>query len=63
MVQAAIEENYKNRMVLIIAHRLSTVKKADIIHVVKDGKIVESGTHDRLIKNHGAYFNLHNQQR
>lgn len=44
----------KGRTVLVIAHRLSTVKSADIVAVVSDGQIVESGTHDELIANDGV---------
>ena len=49
-------------MVLIIAHRLSTVKKADVIHVVQNGQIVESGSHEYLMRQKGIYFNLNDKQ-
>lgn len=49
---------FKNKTVLIIAHRLSTVKNADNILVLEDGKIVESGSHQVLIDKRGAYYNL-----
>ena len=42
----------------MVAHRLSTVKNADQIIVVDEGKVVEKGTHTSLIKNRGAYYNL-----
>jgi ABC-type multidrug transport system fused ATPase/permease subunit len=45
-----------NRTVLIISHRLSTIKKADMIVVLKDGKFFESGTHDELIQNDQSYY-------
>lgn len=53
---------YKNRTVLIIAHRMSTVKKADSIIVLDSGKIVETGTHEELINKKGHYFDLINNQ-
>lgn len=49
---------YKRRTVVVVAHRLSTVRNAYQILVMKDGKIVESGNHDRLIKLHGYYYDL-----
>lgn len=53
-----LETFYKGRTVIIVAHRLSTVKNADKIVVIDNGKIVEIGTHGKLIKRNGAYFNL-----
>jgi len=53
-----LEKFYKGRTVVIVAHRLSTVKKADQIVVLEKGEIVESGTHAGLIEKKGAYFNL-----
>ncbi len=50
-----LEELMKGRTSLIIAHRLGTVKHADRIYVLQDGKIVQSGTHDELIKSEGTY--------
>lgn len=53
---------YKGRTVVVAAHRLSTIKNADNIIVVSNGRIAEQGTHRQLIKKHGEYFNLvHNQ--
>lgn len=52
----------KGRTVLVIAHRLSTVKSANIVAVVSDGQIVESGTHDELIANDGVYTALVRRQ-
>jgi ATP-binding cassette subfamily B protein len=49
---------FKGRTVLIIAHRLSTVKNADKIIVLKEGRIVEQGTHTHLVERKGEYFNL-----
>lgn len=53
-----LDEFYKGRTVVVVAHRLSTVKSADQIIVVDGGKIVETGNHVSLIKKRGAYFNL-----
>lgn len=61
-VQAAIENLMKNRTSLVIAHRLSTIKHADIIHVLKDGSVIESGTHKELIEKSGEYRRLHDLQ-
>ncbi len=61
-VQAAIENLMKNRTTLVIAHRLSTIQHADIIHVLKKGRIVESGTHKELLDSNGEYSKLYNMQ-
>ena len=53
-----LNEFYKGRTVVVVAHRLSTVKNADQIIVVDGGKIVETGTHTFLIEKRGAYYNL-----
>jgi ATP-binding cassette subfamily B protein len=55
LVQEALDELMKGRTSLIIAHRLGTVKNADRIYVLQDGKIVESGKHDELIEKGGTY--------
>lgn len=52
----------KGRTVLVIAHRLSTVKTADTVAVVSDGQIVESGTHDDLLSRDGVYSALVKRQ-
>lgn len=52
----------KGRTVLVIAHRLSTVKSADIVAVVSDGQIVESGTHEELLSKNGVYTALVRRQ-
>lgn len=49
---------YQNKTVVIVAHRLSTVKSADQIIVIGDGMIVESGNHTQLLQRKGAYYNL-----
>ena len=53
-----LDEFYKGRTVVVVAHRLSTVKNADQIIVVDGGKIVETGNHASLIEKRGAYYNL-----
>jgi len=58
LVQQALELLMESRTTLIIAHRLSTVRKADHILVLKDGKIVESGSHEDLLNQKGYYENL-----
>jgi ATP-binding cassette subfamily B protein len=60
MIQQALEELCANRTTIVIAHRLSTVRNADCTYVMKQGKIVEYGTHDKLISNGGYYQQLHN---
>ena len=62
LIQKGIEYLLKGRTSFIIAHRLSTVKKADIILVVNDGKIIERGTHKGLIAKRGHYYNLYTKQ-
>jgi ABC-type multidrug transport system fused ATPase/permease subunit len=62
LVQDAIEKLMKNRTSLVIAHRLSTVKNADLICVLHDGEIVERGTHEELLTKNGVYFRLYQLQ-
>lgn len=62
LIQKGIDYLLKGRTSFIIAHRLSTIKKADIILVVKDGKIVEQGTHKSLIESNGYYYTLYTKQ-
>ena len=61
-VQKALENLMRNRTTFVIAHRLSTIKNADRIIVIKDGIIVEQGTHDTLIAKKGEYALLHSMQ-
>lgn len=53
-----LNEFFKNRTVVVVAHRLSTVKNADQIVVLKEGELIEKGTHEELTKNRGAYYQL-----
>ncbi len=59
-VQAAFSELSKGKTVIMIAHRLSTVQNTDCIYVISDGKIVESGTHNELMKKNGLYAKMQN---
>ena len=59
MVQEALDKVMVNRTVFAIAHRLATVRNADKILVMKSGRIVESGTHDSLMKQDGIYRHLY----
>ncbi len=61
-VQSAIERLMEGRTSFIVAHRLSTIRSADVILVVEDGKIVERGTHRELFEKHGVYRNLYEKQ-
>lgn len=58
VVQAALDAAAKGRTTIAVAHRLSTIQKADIIYVFDQGRIVESGTHHELIHNKGRYYEL-----
>ena len=62
LVQKAMDKLMHGRTSFIIAHRLSTIKNADLILVMKDGNIVEQGSHDELIKKNGFYAELYNSQ-
>jgi subfamily B ATP-binding cassette protein MsbA len=58
-VQDALDHLMKNRTTLVIAHRLSTIVDADVIHVIQDGRIIETGSHSELIAKGGAYDKLY----
>jgi len=62
VVQEALDNLMKNRTVIVIAHRLSTVQNANNIVVVNDGQIAESGTHEALLAKNGAYASLYKMQ-
>lgn len=63
VVQQALDRLMKNRTTVMVAHRLSTIKNADQISVLQDGKIIDQGTHSTLTENrNGAYYRLINIQ-
>ena len=62
MIQRAVERVMKGRTTFMIAHRLSTVVNADVILVMKDGSVVESGKHHELLMKKGYYFELYKNQ-
>lgn len=61
-IQSAFARMMKGRTSFVVAHRLSTIREADVILVMKDGHIVERGTHDSLMKENGFYTKLYNSQ-
>nr|WP_225229215.1 ABC transporter ATP-binding protein [Paenibacillus gallinarum] len=62
LIQQAMDTLMKGKTSFVIAHRLSTIKNADIILVMKDGTILETGTHEQLLERNGFYANLYNSQ-
>ena len=62
LIQSAMDNLMKGRTSFVIAHRLSTIKNADIILVMKDGDIIEQGSHEELLKQGGFYADLYNSQ-
>ena len=62
LVQEGIKTLMKGRTSIVIAHRLSTIRDCDKIFVLSKGKIIESGTHDELLKKHGNYYKLYSAQ-
>ena len=61
-IQKAIDEVMKGKTCFIVAHRLSTIVNADVILVMKDGKIIEQGKHEELLKKEGFYYEIFNSQ-
>ena len=61
-VQNAFAKLMEGRTSFVVAHRLSTIKEADVILVMKDGDIIEQGTHEGLLKKNGFYAQLYNSQ-
>ena len=62
MIQQALDELCKGRTTLVVAHRLSTIKNADEIAVIAEGKIMEQGNHEKLLEENGIYAKLYQQQ-
>ena len=61
-IQSAFAEMMKGRTSFIVAHRLSTIREADVILVMKDGHVIEQGNHEFLLKKNGFYADLYNSQ-
>ncbi len=61
-VQKAFTKMMKGRTSFVVAHRLSTIKESDVILVLKDGNIIEQGSHEELLRQHGFYYNLYHSQ-
>ena len=61
-IQEAFDKLMKGRTSFIVAHRLSTIRNASLIFVMKDGKIIEQGTHEELLAQGGFYNKLYNSQ-
>lgn len=62
LIQKAMDRVMEGRTSFVIAHRLSTIREADLILVMKQGKIIEKGTHHELLKQGGFYEKLYNSQ-
>lgn len=62
LIQSAFDKLMQGRTSFIVAHRLSTIRNADVILVMKDGRIIEQGSHDELMKKGGFYTSLYNSQ-
>jgi len=61
-IQEAFARLMQGRTSFVVAHRLSTIREADVILVMKDGDIIEQGTHEELLSKKGFYANLYNSQ-
>ena len=59
IVQEGMDKLMKGRTVFVIAHRLSTIKNSDVIMVLEQGRIIERGNHETLLKERGTYYNLY----
>ena len=59
-IQDAFSKMMEGRTTFIVAHRLSTIKEADVILVMKDGKIIEQGNNEELLEKRGFYYKLYN---
>ena len=62
MIQDTFDNMMKDRTSFVVAHRLSTIRNADLILVMKDGQIIEQGNHNELLQKGGFYYNLYNSQ-
>ena len=62
LIQQAFDKLMQGRTSFVVAHRLSTIRNADLILVMRDGKIVEEGTHRELLEKGGFYCKLYNSQ-
>jgi ATP-binding cassette subfamily B protein len=63
LIQASLDDLFRNRTTFVIAHRLSTVTGADLIVVMDEGRIVETGTHEQLLERRGLYYEMVERQR
>ena len=62
VVQEALDNARKGRTSIVVAHRLSTIQNADCIAVIKDGIVIEAGSHSQLMEQKGTYYKLNNAQ-
>ena len=62
LIQEAFDKLMEGRTSFVVAHRLSTIRGADLILVMRDGKIIEQGTHESLLQKGGFYHTLYNSQ-
>ena len=62
LIQKSLEKMRNIGTMLVVAHRLSTIQKADNIIVLQKGEVIESGTHQQLLKQHGYYYKLYQLQ-
>src|SRR6185436_7864849 len=62
LIQKALEKLLKGRTSFVVAHRLSTIRNADVILVISGGEIIERGKHDELLEKQGFYYNLYMSQ-